>query len=435
MVVRAMPQISLDLLGEDVLVQIFPLTDVYTALPSLRLIDVPSDEILATFSTDELIAEVMRAVIGPDMGTGLTSCPDFAPTIHDSLRGGPLERLSHAWPTRRGPRRGPAWREVSSLSAMYGCKVRYVSRLQYDCVPDTRPSADLTSIFPEVPGFQRTALQIAGQYLNYGLIEHRGGVCLTILTVLVGAVADRVCNHPGALLPSPLRPVAYRASRSGLPANYKLAESRPFASKSGWSQAERVTSGSRLFSLSLLPHLPPPPQPLTSTKPLNIAKCLFSRWPHRWKYRTTLLHHLDSLELMHNTSIPLSSPSPPHFINPKTLWALHQENYDTWRSHGTVRTPKLWQTRHGGNGILRPRCDFGSGRDERGAAIALMTLSMLSAFGLLLCASTLPLPPTALFFVCPTRQRDEDGEELDPTDPKGTNDGGVAAGRGGALQA
>ncbi|KAJ6526036.1 hypothetical protein B0H19DRAFT_1133045 [Mycena capillaripes] len=34
-----------------------------------------------------------------------------------------------------------------------------------------------------------------------------------------------------------------------------------------------------------------------------------------------------------------------------------------------------------------------------------MTLSMLSAFGLLLRVSTLPLPPAALFFVCPTRQR------------------------------
>ncbi|KAJ7885154.1 hypothetical protein B0H14DRAFT_2699891 [Mycena olivaceomarginata] len=62
--------VALDKLHEDVLLRILVLTDIYTVLAVSQtcflrgLIDIPSDEVF-TLSTDELVAEVKRAVFGP----------------------------------------------------------------------------------------------------------------------------------------------------------------------------------------------------------------------------------------------------------------------------------------------------------------------------------------------------------------------------------
>ncbi|KAJ6566914.1 hypothetical protein B0H19DRAFT_1138871 [Mycena capillaripes] len=95
---------SFDLLGADVLLQIFGLTDVYTImslsrvnrpfheivsvkqlwlsvvrnLSLTRLIDAPGDETLQTFSTEDLIGEVRRVVDGPRTWSSASLLP---PTV------------------------------------------------------------------------------------------------------------------------------------------------------------------------------------------------------------------------------------------------------------------------------------------------------------------------------------------------------------------
>ncbi|KAJ7144362.1 hypothetical protein C8R44DRAFT_725306 [Mycena epipterygia] len=99
-----------------------------------------------------------------------------------------------------------------------------------------------------------------------------------------------------ALLPSPLRLVANRAPRSGVPANYKLAERRPFASDSGWSQ-----SGACDITLALA--LSSPPSPSSAATIRQHQPALFSLSPTCHKSKDT-------------------------------LGSSSKENYDTWRSHG-----------------------------------------------------------------------------------------------------
>ncbi|KAJ7693469.1 hypothetical protein B0H14DRAFT_2651411 [Mycena olivaceomarginata] len=158
---------------------------------------------------------------------------------------------------------------------------------------------------------------------------------------------DRVCNHLVALRPSPLRLVAHRALRSGVLANCKLAERRPFAPDSEWSQ-----SGACDITLTLAFALFPTSSTISllrrnhsraaspSTTPTCLVFSLSSQKPYS----------LHAGRTDRNTVAPLYSTFElwsARSLSPSALWNLHQNR--TTHAALTASTPSYSKLDTAGN--------------------------------------------------------------------------------------